>query len=202
MTCSLSPQDVGLLEIPAELAALLQVAEGEKSSLFLHCFISLFISLFPSSVLCMCLFYLLSVTWVAFDLLSLQRKYDKDKRYCVCCFPRWQSGKVTWASGQHTRLKFSIFVIFSALSLNFADVTGDNDVTKLFDQSCVTAKMFNEHRFLAELDIWGVRSQTHLASSPKSLKKLKVKKSKLEFWLFQRNIHFFNCKSLLQKSIF
>ncbi|NXT29456.1 MYO15 protein, partial [Syrrhaptes paradoxus] len=31
--CSLSPQDVGLLEIPAELAALLQVAEGEKSSL-------------------------------------------------------------------------------------------------------------------------------------------------------------------------
>lgn len=61
---------------------------------------------------------------------------------------------MTWACGQHTRLKFSIFVIFSSLSLNFADVTGDNDVTKLFDQSCVTAKMFNEHRFLAELDIW------------------------------------------------
>jgi len=32
LTCSLSPQDVELLEIPAELAALLQSAGGEKPS--------------------------------------------------------------------------------------------------------------------------------------------------------------------------
>ncbi|NXU45179.1 MYO15 protein, partial [Drymodes brunneopygia] len=48
-------QDVGLLEIPAELSALLHVVEGEKSSSFppfpalLHC-ISLFISMYPPEV--------------------------------------------------------------------------------------------------------------------------------------------------------
>ncbi|NXF30213.1 MYO15 protein, partial [Nyctibius bracteatus] len=48
LTCSLSLQDVGLLEIPAELAALLQLAEGEKSSLLpsLSCIILLY-CLFP-----------------------------------------------------------------------------------------------------------------------------------------------------------
>lgn len=48
LTCSLSPQDVGLLEIPAELAALLQLAEGKKSSLLpsLSCTLLLY-CLFP-----------------------------------------------------------------------------------------------------------------------------------------------------------
>lgn len=39
-------------------------------------FYSLFICSFPSSVLHMCLFRLLSVTWVMLDLLSWQCKYD------------------------------------------------------------------------------------------------------------------------------
>jgi len=53
---------------------------------FLHCFTPLFISLCSSS-LSTCLFYLLPVTWVAFDLLLLQCKYDK-RRWChVYRFP-------------------------------------------------------------------------------------------------------------------
>lgn len=105
---------------------------------FLRCFTLLFISLFSNS-LSTCLFYLLSVTWVVFDLLSLQCKYDKGKWCHVYYFPTRKGRIATRVTEQNTWLKFSIFITFSALLLNCGDRTDDSDGAKLFGQSYVTA---------------------------------------------------------------
>lgn len=146
------------------------------------------------------MFYLLSLTWVTFDLLLLQCKYDKGEWCHVYCFPTQQSGKATWVSGQNTRLKFSIFVTFSAHLLNCADRTDDSDGAKLWSKLC-DSKLFNEPRCLAELDIWVVRTETYLFSTQTFVRKLKLKKSKLQFWHFQINILGFSFKITCSKVI-
>lgn len=80
-------QDVGLLEIPAELAALLHFVEGENpppSLLFLHCFTEYFLVYIK-------VFFVLPAVcyWAGFYSLSLQCKYDKGKWYHGCCFLTW-----------------------------------------------------------------------------------------------------------------
>lgn len=61
-------------------------------------FYSLFIFSFPGSVLPMCLFRLLSVTWVVLDLLSLQCKYDIKANCALYAFllPFQLPGELCW----------------------------------------------------------------------------------------------------------
>lgn len=150
-----SLQDVGLLEIPAELAALLHFVEGEKSSSFPP-FPELFHWVFPCLYQCVCLFSLLLVT--ALDLIHYPCSVNMIKANGAMDVVSWHGrkekqlgpGSKTPAWKSVSLLIFQFFFWTGLVELMAGMV--QSSLVKLCD-----SKQFNEPRSLEEMSVWGRR---------------------------------------------
>lgn len=141
-----SLQDVGLLEIPAELAALLHFVEGEKSSSFPP-FPAPFHWVFPCLYQCVCLFSLLLAT--ALDLVHYPCSVNMIKANGAMDVVSWHgseekqlgSGRKTPAWKSVSLLTFQFFFWTGLVEL-MAEMV-QNSLVKLCD-----SKQFNEPRSL------------------------------------------------------